>query len=111
MTWAVAEVLIFAAFLALAYALSALPTNKMQLAVRELTDARLHRQRVDSQLDAVSEAVLFVRPDAPQASAVIASLDSRRSLVTVAHGRDKSVFDLKRRGDVQTLLPILLLSK
>ncbi|WZD65903.1 hypothetical protein [Bovine papular stomatitis virus] len=111
MTWAVLEVALFAAFLALMYALNVLPTNKMQLAVRELTDDRLYRQRLDAQLDAVSESVLFPTPDAPRASAVLVSMDSRNERVTVAHSRDKSVFNLKRRGDVQTLIPILLLSK
>ncbi|ABA00556.1 hypothetical protein [Orf virus] len=110
MSWAV-EFVLFAAFLAAAYVFTFLPTNKMQLAVRELADAHAWRQRTDAQLDGISETVLFPRPDAPQSSAVIAGMDSRRARVTVAHGREKSTFDLKRRGDVQTLLPILLLGK
>lgn len=103
--------MLFAVFLAAAYVFTFLPTNKMQLAVRELADAHAWRQRTDAQLDGISESVLFPRPDAPQSSAVIAGMDSRRARVTVAHGREKSTFDLKRRGDVQTLLPILLLGK
>ncbi len=61
--------MLFAAFLAAVYVFTFLPTNKMQLAVRELSDAHAWRQRTDAQLDGISETVLFPRPDAPQGSA------------------------------------------
>ncbi|ASC55600.1 hypothetical protein SePPVgORF029 [Seal parapoxvirus] len=111
MTWALLEGVLFAAFLMLMYFLSYFPTTKMQFSVRELTDEKLRRQAVDEQLDGISESVIFAESDRPQSSAVLVTMDSRNSIVTVAYGREKALFNLKRRRDVQTLLPILLLSK
>lgn len=111
MTWAVAEGALFAAFILLMYFLSYLPTSKMQLAVREIASEKARRQAIDAQLDGVAETVVFRSPGAAEPTAVLASLDSRARTATVAYGREKAVFDLNRDRDVQTLLPILLLSK
>ncbi|AWU47096.1 Entry/fusion complex component [Sea otter poxvirus] len=103
--------ILFILFVLITYIMFVYPTNKLQLAINEINKIHSDQNNIDKSLPNTLNTVIFQDFDKALYTIANVYVDSKKNQVTIKYSKTKKIFNIDSYIDMQTLLPILLLSK